>query len=238
VLVAFSLLQPFVMLALFSQVFSSIATTRSFPAGVDYIDYLMPAILMTTGIGAALQSGNGLLNDMRSGVLARFRSLPIRMGAVLAARGLADLCRTALQLVLLVLCGTALFGLNPAGGAPGLIGTVLVALLVSWSLSWVFLAMAAWLRNVETMQLAGFLVMFPLMFASSAYVPTAGLPGWLQVFAKVNPLTHAVDAARSMALAAPAGRALMWTLLTSLTVLCVGLIAAVKGFNRPVTMAL
>lgn len=233
-LVVFSLLMPLVMLALFSQVFSIIANTDGFPRGVAYIDYLMPAILMTTGIGAALQSGVGLLDDMNNGVLARFRSLPIRMGAVLVARSLADLCRTAAQLAILLISGFTLFGLDPAGGLLGAVGTLLASLFVSWSLTWVFLALASWLRNFEAMQIVGFLAMFPLMFASSAYVPVASLPTWLQVVATVNPLTHAVNAARDLALAAPIGLGVVWAVLSSLGLAVLGALAAVKGFARPV----
>src|SRR5207249_288936 len=151
-------------------------------------------ILVTTGIGASLQSGIGLITDTKNGVLARFRSLPIRLSTVLVARSLSDLVRTAIQLVILLVFAAILFGFNPAGGFVGVAAALLLALTVSWALTWVFLAIAAWLRNEEAMQTVGFLAMFPLMFASSAFVPLASLPTWLKVVATINPLTYAVDA--------------------------------------------
>jgi ABC-2 type transport system permease protein len=121
-------------------------------------------------------------------------------------------------------CSLRLLGVLPA---------FLLALTVSWSLSWIFLAVGAWVRNAEAMQSVGFLAMFPLMFASSAFVPIDGLPGWLQVIATINPLTYAVNASRDLALAMPVGSGVAAALLTSLGLMVVGIVAAVRGFKRP-----
>ncbi|WP_438388946.1 ABC transporter permease [Actinopolyspora saharensis] len=232
-IVVFSLLQPLIMLTLFSQVFGK-ALMGSIASQTDsYINYLMPAILVTTGIGASLQSGVGLITDMKNGVLGRFRALPIRLGTVLVARSLADMFRTAVQLVVLLLAATVLFGFAPEGGLTGTISAWLLALLVSWSLTWVFLAIASWVRKEEVMQSVGFLAMFPLMFASSAFVPLDALPGWLRVVARINPLTYAVDASRDLCLALPVGSGVWSALGTSALLLVVGAVFAVRGFRRP-----
>ncbi|HWE91842.1 MAG TPA: ABC transporter permease [Pseudonocardiaceae bacterium] len=232
-MIVFSLIQPLVMLVLFSQIFASIAKTPGFPTGVSYIDYLMPAILVNTAMGSAIQSGAGLVNDMRNGVLARFRALPIAPASVLVARSLSDLVRTAFQLVIMLLFATVVFGFKPAGGAPGVIAALAMGLVVSWALGWIFLAVASWVRNAELMQMVGFLLMFPLMFASSSYVPIANLPGWLQAVAQVNPMTHAVNAARDLALATPVGNGVLDTLAISALLAAVGAVLAVRGFRRP-----
>jgi ABC-2 type transport system permease protein len=232
-LLIFSLLQPLIMLLLFSQVFGSMAGTGAFPPGVTYIDYLMPAILMTTGVGAALQSGIGLVTDMKNGVLGRLRSLPVSNMSVLVARSLADLARTAIQLVVLLAAATVLFGFSPAGGLLGVLPAFLLALAVSWALSWVFLAIGAWVRSAESMQTIGFLAMFPLMFASSAFVPIDGMPTWLRVVATINPLTYAVDASRNLALDMPVGGGVVGALAASVGLLVVGVVAAIRGFRRP-----
>ncbi len=229
----FSLLQPLIMLLLFSQVFSGMAGTANFPTGVSYINYLMPALLVTTGVGAALQSGIGLVSDMKNGVLARLRSLPINHSSVLVARSLSDLIRTALQLLILLVAAVTLFGFAPQGGALGVLPAFLLALAVSWALSWVFLAVGAWVRDAESMQTVGFLAMFPLMFASSAFVPIEGLPGWLRVIATVNPLTYAVDASRNLALDLPVGGGVVAALAASVSLMVVGVVLAVRGFRRP-----
>ena len=231
----FSLLQPLIMLLLFSQVFGSMAGSGSFPAGVSYINYLMPAILVTTGVGSALQSGIGLVTDMKNGVLGRLRSLPVSNMSVLIARSLSDLTRTAIQLLLLLVAAAVLFGFSPAGGLLGVLPAFLLALAVSWALSWVFLAVGAWVRSAEAMQTVGFLAMFPLMFASSAFVPIDGLPVWLRVVATINPLTYAVDASRNLALAMPVGAGVVGALAASVGLLVVGVVAAIRGFRRPLT---
>ncbi|MET1075560.1 MAG: ABC transporter permease [Umezawaea sp.] len=231
-IVIFSVLQPLIMLTLFSQIFSSIANTPGFPQGVAYIDFLMPAILVNTAMQSALQAGVGLVTDMKNGVLARFRSLPIRPSSVLIARSLSDLVRSAFQLLVMIAFAVLIFGFSPAGGVLGVAAALALSLIVGWGLGWVFLAIAAWVRNAELMQTVGFLAIFPLMFASSAYVPVTGLPGWLQAVANVNPLTHAVNAARGLALAQPVDGAVA-AIAISLVIAAVGGAFAVKGFRKP-----
>jgi ABC-2 type transport system permease protein len=235
-LMIFSLLQPLIMLLLFSQVFGSMAGGANFPAGVTYINYLMPAILVTSGVGAALQSGIGLVTDMKNGVLGRLRSLPVNNVSVLIARSLSDLVRTAIQLIVLLIAATVLFDFSPAGGVLGVVPAFLLALAVSWALSWIFLAVGAWVRNAESMQTVGFLAMFPLMFASSAFVPVDGLPVWLRVVATINPLTYAVDASRNLALDLPVGNGVVGALAASAGLLVVGIVAAVRGFRKPLAV--
>ncbi len=232
-MIIFSLLQPLVMLVLFSQIFASIARTPGFPTGVSYIDYLMPAILVNTAMGSAVQSGVGLVTDMKNGVLARFRSLPIRMGSVLVARSLSDVVRTGVQLIVMLIFAAVLFGFAPPGGFVGVVSAWALGLVVGWGLGWLFIAAGAWLRNAEVMQMVGFLLMFPLMFASSAYVPISGLPGWLQAVAHVNPMTYAVNASRDLALSLPVGAGVIWALATSGGLAVIGATLAVRGFRKP-----
>jgi ABC-2 type transport system permease protein len=232
-MIIFSLLQPLVMLVLFSQIFASIARTPGFPHGVSYIDYLLPAILVNTAMGSAVQSGVALVTDMKNGVIARFRSLPIRLSSVLIARSLSDIVRTGVQLIFMLAFAAVLFGFSPAGGMLGVLGAWALGLVVGWGLGWVFIAVAAWLRSAEMMQMVGFLLMFPLMFASSAYVPVSGLPGWLQAFAHINPMTYAVNASRNLALDAPVGGGAIAAVAASAGLAVVGAIAAVRGFRRP-----
>jgi ABC-2 type transport system permease protein len=232
-MIVFSLLQPLVMLVLFSQIFASIARTPGFPAGVSYINYLMPAILVNTAMGSAVQSGVGLVNDMKNGVLARFRSLPIRMSSVLVARSLSDVVRTGIQLILMLIFAALLFGFAPPGGMLGIMAAWALGLVVGWGLGWIFIAAGAWLRNAEVMQMVGFLLMFPLMFASSAYVPVNSLPGWLQGVAHVNPMTYAVNASRDLALSLPVGSGVVAALATSIGIAVIGATLAVRGFRKP-----
>jgi ABC-2 type transport system permease protein len=110
---------------------------------------------------------------------------------------------------------------------------LLIGLAVGTGLSWVFIALASWMRNVELMQMVGFVVIFPLMFASSAFVPIAELPGWMRMIAIINPLSYAIDAARGWALAEPALGATIGALLTAAALTVVAGAIASRGVRRP-----
>ncbi|GAA2803847.1 ABC transporter permease [Crossiella cryophila] len=229
----FSLMQPLLMLVLFSQVFRVIAEGPMFPKGVAYIDYLLPAIMVTTATMVGVQAGVGLTSDMKNGVLARFRSMPVSPVAVLIARSVADLTRGLIELVVMLIAAALLFGFAPAGGLLGVIGALLLALAVGWSLGWLFLAAAAWLRESTTAQMVGMMALFPLQFASSAFVPIQSLPGWLQVVAEVNPISYAINAARDLALNNPVGSGVTSALVVSAGIAVVGAVLAERGFRRP-----
>lgn len=230
--ITLTLLQPLISLALFSQVFRAVANSPGFPVGVNYIDYLLPAILVTTVSQSAVGSGTGLATDLRNGALARFRTLPISMMSLLVARSLFDLVRGAIQLIALILAAVAL-GYAPAGGIGGTTLALLIGLFNGAALSWVFIALASWVRNVELLQMLGLVVIFPLMFVSSAFVPLAGLPPWMRVLATINPLSYAVDAARGWALGDPAFGATLSALLTSAALIAGAALIASRGVRRP-----
>jgi|UniRef100_A0AAU3HR08 ABC-2 type transport system permease protein len=232
-LLLFSVLQPLILLLLFGQIFNSISKTPDFPAGVSYIDFLVPAIMVNTAMQSALLSGTGLNEEIKNGMVARFRTLPIWLGSVLVARSVFDLARGAIRLALMVLLAVALFGFSPAGGVLGVLGAFGLALAIGWGLGWVFLALAVWLRNGESMQAVGFLAMFPLMFASNAFVPVDGLPGWLGAIATVNPMTYGVEAARDLALAHPVGWGALIAIALSAAIGAIAIPVAVRGFRRP-----
>lgn len=232
-LLIMSLLQPLIMLTLFSQVFKGMAYAPGFPKGVDYIDYLMPAILVTTGSQAAMWAGAGLANDLKNGALARFRSLPISMYSLLAARSIFDVVRNTIQLSMLLVGAVVLFGFSPAGGVVGTLAALLLALIVGWGLSWLFMALGTWVRNLEVMQMIGMVAVFPLMFASNAFAPLESLPGWLQAIAKVNPLSYAIKGSRGLALGDLQPAPILWALAISALIALVGAFAAGRGIRKP-----
>ncbi|WP_447005901.1 ABC transporter permease [Saccharothrix isguenensis] len=232
-LLVFGLVQPAIMLVLFTQVFGNLIDADRLPSGVDYVGYVLPALLVTAGMGPAANSGGGLVREMGGGMLTRFRSLPVGLHWVLLARSLADLARVAGQLVVLLLFSVVAFGFRPPGGLRGAVLALLVALVVIWTLIWVFLALGAWLRDVEVMQSIAFVVVFPLMFASSAFAPVDALPGWLRVVAAVNPMTHAMQATRALLLDWDSPGTVAAALVASCVVLGVSGVLAVRGFRRP-----
>ncbi|MGH8908659.1 MAG: ABC transporter permease [Egibacteraceae bacterium] len=232
-LILASMLGPLLMLLVFSQIFASVINAPSFPADVRYIDFLIPAILVNTVMQSALHTATGLAQDARNGIIARFRSLPIWLGSVLLARSLADFFRSALQLLLLLAAAFVLFGSRPAGGVAGVLAAWGLALVVGGGLGWIFIALACWVRNTELMQTVAGLVTFPLMFASNAFVPVSGLPGWLQTVARLNPMSYGIEAARDLVLARPVGGGAIAAIAISLLIAATAATIAVRGFRRP-----
>src|ERR1700733_4108973 len=210
-LLVFSTIQPVLFVLLFVYVFGG-AIGRSLPHGVTYIDFLLPGIFVQSVPFGASQTAVGLKEDLTRGVVDRFRSMPMARSAVLAGRTVADLARNVLIIFLMIAVGY-LVGFRFHGGITGAVGCIAVVAAFGLALSWIFAFVALTVRGAETAQTAGFVVIFPLVFASSVFVPVSTFPDWLQAFAKVNPVTVTADAARSLALfGAPAslGAAAAW----------------------------
>jgi ABC transporter DrrB family efflux protein len=210
-LLTFSTIQPVIFVLLFVYVFGG-AVSRSLPHGITYVDFLLPGIFVQSVTFRASQTAVGLSEDLERGVVDRFRSMPIARSAVLAGRTLADLVRNILIIGLMIAVGYAV-GFRFHGGAAGAIACIAVVAAFGFALSWIFAFVALTVRGAEAAQTAGFVVIFPLVFASSVFVPVSTLPHWLQAFAKISPVTVTADAARSLALfgtPASVGAAAAW----------------------------
>jgi ABC transporter DrrB family efflux protein len=197
-LLIFSTVQPIMFVLLFSYVFGG-AVKGSLPGGVDYIDFLLPGILVQSVSFRATQTAIGLSEDLRTGVVDRFRSMPMARSAVLVGRTMADLIRNVLIIVLMLFVGY-LIGFRFHGGALQAVGAILVVSAFGLALSWIFAFVALVVRGAEAAQSAGFVVIFPLVFASSVFVPVSSMPDWLKTFAQASPVTVTANAARSFAL--------------------------------------
>jgi len=183
---------------LFVYVFGG-AVRGSLPRGVSYVDFLLPGILVQSVAFRATQTAIGLAEDLERGVVDRFRSMPMSRSAVLLGRTLADLVRNVLILGLMIMIGY-LIGFNFHGGALQAIASVAVVAAFGFALSWIFAFVALTVRGAEAAQAAGFVAIFPLVFASSVFVPVASMPSWLRTFAEASPVTLTADSARSYAL--------------------------------------
>jgi len=197
-LLVFSTIQPVLFVLLFVYVFGG-AIGRSLPHGVGYVDFLLPGIFVQSVTFGASQTAVGLKEDLTRGVVDRFRSMPMARSAVLAGRTMADLVRNIAIIGLMIAVGY-LVGFRFLGGVGGAVACVAVVAAFGLALSWIFAFVALTVRGAETAQTAGFVVIFPLVFASSVFVPVSTFPDWLQTFAKINPVTVTADAARSLAL--------------------------------------
>jgi ABC transporter DrrB family efflux protein len=196
-LLVFSTIQPVMFVLLFVYVFGG-AIGRSLPQGVAYVDFLLPGIFVQSVTFGASQTAVGLKEDLTRGVVDRFRSMPMARSAVLAGRTVADLVRNVLIIGLMIAVGY-LVGFRFLGGLTGAVACIAVVAAFGFALSWIFAFVALTVRGAETAQTAGFVVIFPLVFASSVFVPVSTLPGWLQAFAKISPVTVTANAARSFA---------------------------------------
>lgn len=226
--VVYLFIQPVILVLLFRYVFGGAINTGR----ISYVNYLMPGIIVMTAIFGALTTGLGLTEDLKAGVVDRFRSLPIARSAVLVGRTAADLVTNALTLVLMLAIGFAV-GFRPTQPVWEVALAFALVLAFAYVFSWISAYVGLAVRDPETAQSIGFIWVFPLVFASSAFVPTSSMPGAVRAFAEVNPVSLTVNAARALTVGhahalGPALGALAW--LAGLLVVFVPL--AVRRFRR------
>lgn len=227
-LLVFSTIQPVIFLLLFNFVFGGAVGPAS---GEKYINFLLPGILAQTALFGSIQTGVGLAEDLSKGVIDRLRSLPIARYAVLAGRTLADSVRNILVIFIMVLVGFAL-GFRYQEGLINFVLACGLVVLFAYAFSWISATMGLALRDSETVQVAGFLWVFPLVFASSVFVPVDTMPSWLQVFALNQPVTQVVNAVRYLTQGTGSGDAVWITLLWIAGILAVFVPLAVWRYRK------
>ena len=188
-------------------------------------------VIVQTVVFGATSTAVGLSQDMSNGIIDRFRSLPMSRSAVLAGRTIADLVRNVFVVLLMIVVGMAV-GFRFHNGFWPAVAAVFVALLLGYALSWVFALIGLTVADPETAQLAGFLPVFPLVFASSVFVSIQSMPGWLQAFAKNQPISRAADTVRALTEGGPVATNLIWTLLWSTAILAVFTSLAVRRYRK------
>ncbi len=206
-LLVFNAMLNVVLLLLFNYVFGGAIDT----GGLKYVQYFLPGFLAQTVVFGSTQTSVGIAEDLSKGLIDRFRSLPMARSAFLSGRVLADAVRYAILVVLMIVVGLAI-GFRFQSGAGAVVAGVLLILLFGVALTWVGVFIGISVKDVETAQVAGFVWVFPLVFASSLYVPIASMPGWLQAFANVNPVTPMVDTIRALSLGTSVSASL-WKIL-------------------------
>ncbi|HUZ43389.1 MAG TPA: ABC transporter permease [Acidimicrobiales bacterium] len=187
--------QPIMFVLLFRYVFGGAIRIP----GVDYTNYLMPGIFVQTAAFGSISTAVGMAEDLQKGLIERFRALPMARSAVMAGRSLADLCRAMLVIVIMTGVGFAV-GFRPHGGVLGFFAGIGILLLFAQAMSWGFSLIGLTAPNSETAQVMAFPVIFPLTFASSAFVAIPSLPSWLQPFARNQPVSQIINAVRDLML--------------------------------------
>lgn len=199
-LLIFATIQPVMFLLLFNYVFGgSIGMALPPAADGQYINWLIPGLLIQVATFGAAQTAIGLSDDLRAGVIDRFRSLPMARSAVLAGRTVADLIRNLFVIGLMLAVG-GLIGFRYQTSLLETMAALALALAFAFAFSWVMAAIGLGVKDPETAQSAGFLPLFPLVFASSVFVPTQTMPDWLRVFADNQPVTILTNATRGLIL--------------------------------------
>jgi ABC-2 type transport system permease protein len=177
----------------------------------EYLQFLLPGTLVMTVLLLTVYTGVGLNTDVTTGAFDRFRSLPIWRPAPIVGALLGDVFRYLLASALVVGLGLVM-GFRPDGGAVGVLAAVALILLFAFSLSWIWTAVALLVRTPHTVNVVGLVFLFPLTFTSNAFVDPRTMPGWLQTFIDLNPVSHLVTAARALIHGSPAGEEVGWVL--------------------------
>ena len=209
-LVSFTV-QPILFVLLFVYVFGGAIQTPGF----DYVDFLMPGIIVQSICFGGFVTALGLSDDLKKGLMDRFRSLPMTRSALLTGRTLGDVVTNVVQLVVMFTVGL-LVGFSFSTSVGEVIAGIALVLLIGYAFSWVFAFIGLTASSPEAANAYGFTILFPLTFVSSAFVPVDSMPSWLQPIAEHNPFTYMVNAARALFIGTPAGNdiwlALAWTL--------------------------
>lgn len=210
--------QPIMFLVLFSAVFGG-AISKALPAGVSYLDFLMAGIIVQTLAFGSTTTAIAVCNDLQKGIIDRFKSLPMSNVAVLNGHVISDLFRNGISTIIMLVVGFIMGFRANANLAEWL---VIIALLALFTLtfSWLAVIIGVKAKSIEAVQWLTFIIIFPLTFASSAFVPTEGMNRFLKAFAENQPITQIIEAIRALMLGTPVGNkawiAAAW---------CIGLLA-------------
>jgi ABC transporter DrrB family efflux protein len=225
-LIAFTV-QPIMFVLLFVYVFGGAISTP----GYDYVDFLIPGIIVQNIAFGGFVTALGLNEDLHKGLIDRFRSLPMARSAVLAGRTLADIATNFLSMVVLLVTGLIIgFSFDASVGEIAL--GILLLLVFGYAFSWVFALLGMLVSSPEAANSVGFLAVFPLTFISSAFVPADSLPAALKWFADINPFTIVVDAIRALWLGAPAGNYIWGAFVWSAVIIVVFAPLAVWRYRK------
>ena len=223
----FATVQPMMFVLLFRYAFGGAVHVP----GVSYVDYLMPGIFAQAVAFGAIGTAVGLSTDLRSGILTRFRTLPMSRTAVLGGRTVADLVRNTAVVAMMTGVGFAV-GFRVHHGAAGLVAALGLVAAFSYAMCWVFVALGLRVSDPEAAQAAGVPLVFILVFTSCAFVPLDSMPGWLQAFGAHQPVTALVNAERALILGGPAAADVATSLAWSAGILVVFAALAARTYHQ------
>ncbi|RLV50305.1 ABC transporter permease [Nocardioides mangrovicus] len=221
------LVQPLLFTAMFAYVFGGAISGDV----KSYLPLLIPGILAQTTMTACIATGTQLREDMDKGVFDRFKVLPIARIAPLAGPMVADLLRYTIATTLTFATGFAM-GYRPGGGVLGVLAAMVLVIFTGWSLAWIFTFVGIIGKSSKSVQGMSMMIMFPLTFVSNAFVGANTLPGWLQHFVQVNPVSHVVTATRDLANQGHLSAQVGWAVVADLAVVLIFSTLSVRAYRR------
>jgi ABC-2 type transport system permease protein len=220
-------LQPLLFTAMFAYVFGGAISGNV----QSYLPLMIPGIVAQTVLTTCMATGVQLREDMDKGVFDRFKAMPMARIAPLAGPMVADLVRYLIAAGLTFAMGV-IIGYRPGGGLLGVLGAVVLAIFTGWAIAWIFTWIGTIASSARSVQGMSMLILFPATFLSNAFVPAGTLPGWLQAFVKVNPVSHLVSATRDLANHATVSGEVGWTVLAGLVVIVIFAPLSVWSYRR------
>jgi ABC-2 type transport system permease protein len=227
-IIVLSAVTPIMFVLLFRYVFGG---AINIPGYDNYIDYLLPGIIVQTALFGGSSSAVGVAEELSAGTTDRLRSLPTNRGAILASRTLADMIRLTYTMALVITVGL-LVGYRLHSSVPEAVAAFAIAVLFGYASAWLFTLLGLLVRNVEAATLAGFMLTFPLVFASSAFTSTQTMPHWLRTFADAQPVTPVANALRALTHGGAAEPAVLHALTWSGGILIVAAMLAAWRFHK------
>jgi ABC transporter DrrB family efflux protein len=200
---------------------------------IDYLQYALPGIIAQNALFATLNTGIGLNTDITKGVFDRLRALPIARMSPLAGRILADTVKQAWSMAILLAVGI-LIGFRVHTDVVGVLYALLLLVVMSFAVSWVSVLIGVLVSEPDKVQIFGFTTIFPLSFSSSAFVDIHKMPGWMQAWAKVNPVTFLADATRGLISGGPVAGPVTKTLVSAVIIAVIFAPLAVRALRRRV----
>jgi ABC-2 type transport system permease protein len=220
-------IQPLLFTAMFAYIFGGAISGDV----ASYLPIVIPGILAQTTMTACIATGVQLREDMDKGVFDRFRALPVARIAPLAGPMVADVIRYTVATVLTFATGIAM-GYRPGGGVTGVLLAALLVIGCGWSMAWIFTFLGIIGRSAQSVQATSLMVMFPLTFLSNAFVPADTLPGWLQAFVDVNPVSHVITAVRDLANDGAVTAEVGWAVLACAAVVAIFAPLSIRAYRR------
>lgn len=232
-LVVFSTIEPVMFVLLFAYVFGG-ALSMALPPGTSYVDFLLPGIFVQSAAFRSVQTSVELAEDLERGVIDRFRSMPMARSAVLIGRTVADLARSTFVILLMVAVGY-LIGFRFRAGVLQALGAIGIVALFGFALSWIFAWVALTAGSVEAAQSASFVTIYPLVFASSVFVPVETMPSWIRAIVQFSPVTLTANAARDLSIGGPITADLLGMLAWTAAIALVFVPLSVRRFRQATT---